>query len=87
MLYAGILPIDLVHLRLPGLGLTGSYTPADEVATQTALAVLRRAVASGAYRLVILDGIYEAIAQGALDVADLHRVVCCAADDTEIAMT
>lgn len=85
--YAGILPIDLVHVRLPGLGLPPSHTPADEVATQTTLAVLRQVVASGAYRLVILDGIYESIAQGALDVSDLHRVVCCAADDTEIAIT
>jgi ATP:corrinoid adenosyltransferase len=85
--YAGIPPIDLVHIRLPGLGLPRSYTPADEVATQTVLAVLRQVVASGAYRLVILDGIREAIAQGVLDVADLHRLVGCAADSTEIAMT
>lgn len=53
----------------------------------SALAILRQVVASGVNRLVILDGVQEAVALGVLDVADLHRRVSYAADGTEIAMT
>ena len=48
---AKITSIDLLHIRLPGLGLPRSHAPADEVLARTALAVLGQIIASGDYRL------------------------------------
>lgn len=84
---ADVWPIDLVHVRLPGLGLPCSGTPADEVTVQALLAVLCRVIAHGGYRLVILDGVREAVARNLLDMADLGRLICVAPEDCELAMT
>jgi len=86
-LRAGSLPIDVVHVRLPGLGLWDSHAYFGEVATQTVLAVLRQVISSGDYRLVILDGIRDAINQGLLAENEVKSLVACAPEDTEIAMT
>jgi ATP:corrinoid adenosyltransferase len=85
--YAQVLPLEVRRIRLPGLGLPLSRTPADEVVVQTALTLLRQIVAGGDYRLVVLDGIREAVSRQLVDVAELHRIVKSASDRTQIAMT
>jgi hypothetical protein len=85
--HAGALPIDLVRVRLPGLGLPCTGTPADELAVRAAVVVLSQLIAGGQYHLVILDGIRNAVAPHLLDVTDLHRFVRVAPGLTEIAMT
>ena len=85
--YAHVLPIEMVHIRLPGLGLPRGCTSADEVIVQAALAVLRQVIGQGDYQLVILDAVREAVAREILTVADLQRLVRAAPDDAEIAMT
>ena len=79
--------IDLLHLRLPGLGLPRRYTPEDKVLVRTTLATLGQLIASGAYRLVVLDGIREAMACDLLDPVGLRRLIQVAPEGTEIAMT
>lgn len=86
-LYAASLPIDVVGLRLPGLGLHRRCARVDEVATQTILAVLRQVISSGDYRLVILNGVREAINQGFLAEDEVRALTACAPEGTEIAMT
>ncbi len=86
-LYAGSLPIDVVRVRLPGLGLHHGHAHVDEVATQAALAVLREVISSDDYRLVILDGIRGAISQRLLTEDEVWSLVTGASEDTEIAMT
>ena len=86
-IYAASLPIDVVRLRLPGLGLHRGHARADEVATQIILAVLRQVISSGDYKLVILNGIREAINQGLLAEKEVQALAGYAPDDTEIAMT
>ena len=85
--HARTLPIEIVSVRLPGLGLPRTDTPADEVVTATALSVLRQIIAAGEYRLVILDSIRQATELGLLDVSDLRNLARCASDKTELAMT
>jgi ATP:corrinoid adenosyltransferase len=79
--------IDLLRVRLPGLGLPRRYAPHDEVLVQTALATLGQIITSGAYRLVVLDGIREATARNLLDADDLRQLIRVAPEGTEIAMT
>jgi hypothetical protein len=86
-LHARSLPIDIVRIRLPGQGLCRGHADADEVAIHTALAVLRQVIKSGDYRLVILDGIRQAMNLGLLAEEDVKTLVASAAEATEIAMT
>lgn len=79
-------PIDLLHIRLPGLGLPRTHTPGDDVLIQTALATLGQIVASGDHRLIVLDGIRAATARGLLDAGDLRRLVQMAPEGTELAL-
>lgn len=79
--------LDLMRVRLPGLGLPRRYAPEDEVLVKTALTTLKQIIASGAYRLVVLDGIREATARDLLDAEDLRQLVRVAPEGTEIAMT
>jgi hypothetical protein len=44
---AGSAPIDLLHIRLPGLGLPRRHAVADELISHTALAILGQIIASG----------------------------------------
>jgi len=85
--YARVLPLEVARIRLPGLGLPLSNTPADEVVVQTAFTLLRQIVAGGDYRLVVLNGIREAVSRRLVDVGELHRIVESASDRTQIAMT
>ncbi len=85
--YTGILPIDLVRVRLPGRGLPRCHTPADQIAVKAVLAVFRQVIHSGNYHLVILDGVREAMEEGLLDVADLQHLIAHSPDSAEIAMT
>jgi ATP:corrinoid adenosyltransferase len=82
-----VLPVEVVRVRLPGLDWPLSHTPADQVAVQAALASLIQMIASGDYRLVILDGIREVASCRLLDAAELQRLAQSASDDTQVAMT
>lgn len=84
---AGSVSIDLLHIRLPGLGLPRTHTSGDELLIQTTLAALGQIVASGDYRLVVLDGIREATARRLLDTGDLRQLIRKAPKCTELAMT
>lgn len=84
---AGSTSIALLQIRLPGLGLPCTTTPADEILVRSTLAALGQIVAGGNYRLVILDGIRKATARGLLDAGDLRRLVRMAPEGTELAMT
>lgn len=81
------LPLDLVDVRLPGLGMPCTYTPMDQVAVQTVLAMLCRIIVSGDYCLIILDGVREAMARGLFGAAALSLLVRNVPAGTEIAMT
>jgi ATP:corrinoid adenosyltransferase len=86
-LRSGTLPIDAVRVRLPGLGLPRGHAPRDDMAIQAVMAVLNQVIASGEYRLVILDGIRAAVAEGLLAGDLLQPLVAGAAEDTQVAMT
>jgi ATP:corrinoid adenosyltransferase len=86
-LWEGVLPIEVVRIRLPGLDWPLSHTPADEVAVKVAMCVLAWMIASGDYRLVILDGIHEAVSRNLLEAAALQRLAASSSDRTRIAMT
>jgi ATP:corrinoid adenosyltransferase len=81
------LPIEVVQVRLPALDWPPGHTAATEQAVQTTVAILAQLIASGDYRLVILDGIREAVSGQLLDVAELQNLARCATDQTRIAMT
>jgi hypothetical protein len=83
------LPVDVVRVRLPGLGLRPGHVGVGEVAVQTVLAVLRQVISSGDYWLVILDGIRNAIGEAVLTEDDLQSLVAspAEAESTEMAMT
>jgi hypothetical protein len=83
----GILPLNVMRVRLPGLDWPLSHTPADEVAVQTAMGLLTQIITSGPYRLVILDGIHEMVSCQLLDRAVLARLAACSSDETRVAMT
>jgi len=85
--WEGVLPIEVVRVRLPGLGLPLSHTPADEVAVEAAMAVLAQIIASGDYCLVILDGIHEAVSCNLLQAGVLRRLAASSSERTRIAMT
>jgi hypothetical protein len=87
VVWGRVLPIEVVRIRLPGLDWPLSHTPADEVAVETAISLLAQGIASGAYRLVILDGIREAISRHLLGVAALQRLAASSSHHTQIAMT
>jgi hypothetical protein len=84
---AGSAAIDLLHIRLPGLGLPRTHTPGDEILVKTALAAVGQLITSGDHRLVVLDGIREATARGMLEAGDLRRLIRMAPEGTELAMT
>ncbi len=85
--HTAALPIDLVPVHLPGLGLPRGPAPADELLIQTALTVLRQMIGRGDYRLVILDQVRQAVGRGILTVADLQHLIQAAPAGTEMAMT
>jgi ATP:corrinoid adenosyltransferase len=86
-LLGGILPMEVVRIRLPGLVWPRSHTAAGQVAVRAAIAGLGQMIASGAYCLVILDGIHECIAREVLDEIELQRLVESAPGRTQIAIT
>ncbi|MBN1136679.1 MAG: hypothetical protein JXM73_08830 [Anaerolineae bacterium] len=86
-LWESVLPIEVMQVRLPGLDWPLSHTPADEVAVETAMAILAQMIASGAYRLVILDGIRGLVSGHLLDAAVLQRLAGSSSTQTQIAMT
>jgi len=86
-LWEGVLPLEVVRIRLPGLDWPLGRTPADEVAVEAAMSVLAQMIASGDYRLVILDGIHEAVSRNLLEAAALQRLAASSSDQTRIAMT
>ena len=85
--WSRVLPMEVVQVRLPGLDWPLSHTPADEIAVQTVLAVLAQMIASGDYRLVILDGVQEMVSCQLLDPVQLQRLAGSASGRTQIAMT
>jgi ATP:corrinoid adenosyltransferase len=85
--WGSVLPIEVVQVRLPGLNWPISHTPADRVAIETAIAVLAQMIASGDYRLVILDGIRAVVSRGLLGTAELQRLAESSSNRAEIAMT
>lgn len=84
--HAATLPLDLVHIRLPGLGLPHGPASADEMRIQTALTVLRQVIGKGNYRLIILDQVREAMERGILTIADLKPLIQAVPAGTEMAM-
>lgn len=82
-----VLPIEILRVRLPGLGWPLSRTPADQVTVQTALATLKRMIASGDYRLVLLDGIQEAVSHHLVAEEELKGLARISSEQTQIAMT
>jgi ATP:corrinoid adenosyltransferase len=86
-LWESVLPIEVVRVRLPGLDWPLSHTPADEVAVEAAMSILAQMITSGDYRLVILDGIREAVSRHLLKAAALQRPAASSSNQTRIAMT
>ncbi len=86
-LWATVLPMEVVRIRLPGLDWPLSHTPVDQVAVETAMSILAQMIASGDYRLVILDGIREAMSRHLLKAAALQRLAVISSNQTRIAMT
>jgi len=86
-LWEGALPIEVVRVRLPGRDWPLSHTPADEVAVEAAISVLAQIIASGDYRLAILDGIHEAVSRNLLKAGALQRLAAGSSERTRIAMT
>ena len=86
-LWGSVLPIEVIQIRLPGLHWPSSHTPADSVAVQTAMAVLAQVIASGAHRMVILDGINSLVAHDLLEPSELQRLAESVPSQTQIATT
>jgi ATP:corrinoid adenosyltransferase len=79
--------LQIVRVRLPAQHGLPDHHAAGEVALQTVMAILGKLVASGDYRLVILDGVRKELESQHLDVAQVYRLARCAAQGTEVAMT
>ena len=87
VLWGSVLPLEVVRIRLPGLDWPLSHTPADEVAIEAAMSVLAQMIASGDYRLVILDGIRKVVARHLLKADTLQRLAAISSNQTRSAMT
>jgi len=86
-LWEGVLPIEVMRIRLPGLDWPLSHTPADEVAVEGVMFILARIIASGDYRLVILDGIHEGVSRNLLKAAGLQRLAASSSVRSRFAKT